>query len=108
MMNVILCLALAWLIYDVGRFRRLIVGKQVPRLTTPRHSHPKEVATSPVHYPGAVPPNSWVVVRWPGEIYHYKGCAGAEARQKYEYNHPAPGEAVEIWNLGTQRGRKIG
>lgn len=113
MMIGLICLALAWLIYDMGRLRQSQDNENTALLARQFAARqakwkPVSVSTGPLEYPGAVPPNRFVVVRWPGEVYHYQGCQGAQARQIYEHNHPKPGESVEFWELGTQRGRKVG
>ena len=72
-----------------------------PRVPTP----PGETATVD-GFRGAVPPNRFVVVRWPQGRLEYQGCIGGRAREVYEHTHPAKGEVVEFWELGTRRGHK--
>lgn len=67
---------------------------------------PGPVTDAPAGFTGAVPPERYVVMRWPSGQKHYGGCIGAQAREVFEHNHPGTGEAVELWELGTCRGRK--
>lgn len=57
-------------------------------------------------YPGSREPSRFVVLRRPTMVFEYAGCEGAKARHAYEYNHPKEGEVLELWELGTCRGRK--
>jgi len=57
-------------------------------------------------FPGAVPPNRYVVVRWPQGRLEYQGCIGAHARRVWEHTHPAQGEEIEFWEMGDCRGHK--
>ena len=57
-------------------------------------------------FSGAQPPNRFVVVRRPTDVYEYAGCEGAKARHAYEFNHPKQGEVIEIWENEICRGRK--
>lgn len=75
--------------------------------STGRVRGPAEATVWPAEtYRGAVPPAKYEVVRWPRGMVHYNGTVGRQARESYEYQHPLPGEAVELWELGTCRGHK--
>jgi hypothetical protein len=88
-----------WLLWDIRRALRLR-----PRPRFARSNAKAE--TRRAQFPGAVPPERFVVVRWPQGLKHYGGCDGASARKVYEHQHPSPGEEVEFWELGDCRGRK--
>lgn len=89
-----------WLLWGIRRS----LGVR-SRVRLPGRSVSPEVRDA---FPGAVPPNRYVVVRWPMGRLEYQGCIGAHARQKYEDTHPAAGEEVEFWELGDRRGYKAG
>ena len=94
-----LALALWWL-FDIRRALRLRAVPRIGRTQKP---------TSQSLFGGAVPPNRFVVVKWPTGQLAYQGCIGARAREVYEHTHPgAPGESVEFWELGSRRGIKEG
>jgi hypothetical protein len=93
-----LAVALWWL-WDIRRALRL------GALPARRSSTALERTRRP-DFPGAVPPNRYVVVRWPMERLEYAGCIGAKAREVYEHSHPGSGEEVEFWELGVCRGHK--
>ena len=90
-----------WVLWDIRRVLRL---RALPPVLPPA---PAAVADRP-GYPGAVPPDRYVVVRWPDGHRFYRGCVGATARKTYEHLHPAPGEEVEFWELSSRRGHKVG
>ena len=71
------------------------------------HTSTKQ-AIARAEFRGAIPPERFVVVRWPQGLKHYGGCYGAAARQVYEHQNPLPGESVEFWELGDRRGEKVG
>lgn len=89
-----------WLLFDIRRALGLRARPSLPGRPKP--------TTAREGYPGAVPPNRFVVVRWPEGRLVYQGCLGARAREAYEHAHPAAGEEVEFWELGTRRGHKVG
>ena len=90
-----------WWLYDI---RRALGLRARPRLLAPTPAPAKDRTA----FPGAVPPNRYVVVRWPQQRLEYAGCAGGRAREVFEAAHPAPGEDVEFWELGSRRGIKEG
>jgi hypothetical protein len=89
-----------WLLWDIRRALRL---RARPFVRTNAKAEARRAA-----FAGAVPPERYVVVRWPQGLKHYGGCLGAEARKTYEHQHPKPGESVEFWELGDCRGVKEG
>lgn len=92
----VLPLALAlWWLWDIRRVLRV------------RHLTPVAPRRGTrANFAGALPPNRYVVVRWPKGTLEYAGCQGATARQVYEHAHPRHGEEVELWEQGTCRGHK--
>ena len=94
-------LVVLWLLWDVRRALRLRWRPRVARTS-------QSQARAQVEFRGAVPPERYVVMRWPGGIKHYGGCLGADARKTYEHQHPKPGESVEFWELDARRGVKEG
>ena len=98
---VALALGQLWLLWDVRRALRLRLRPSVTRTSA-------KAAAIRDRFPGAVPPERFVVMRWPQGLKHYGGCEGARARTTYEHQHPAPGETVEFWELDNRRGVKEG
>lgn len=92
---------LLWLVWDLRRALGLRARPSLP-------GRPALPTTDRAAFPGAVPPNRYVVVHWPMGDLRYAGCVGAEARRVWEHTHPAPGEEVEFWELGNRRGHKAG
>ena len=89
-----------WLLWEIRRSlgvrgRPRLLARQTPTVARP-------------DFPGAIPPNRYVVVRWPQGRLEYQGCVGSLARQVYEQATPNAGEEVEFWELGNQRGHKAG
>lgn len=98
--TVVLLLLGLWLLWDIRRTLGLRGRPALPG---------RPVATTDRgRFPGALPPNRFVVVRWPDGHQFYQGTQGAQARQVYEHLHPRPGEDVEFWELGARRGHKAG
>jgi hypothetical protein len=90
-----------WAAWEFRRLRRVLEG--VRRVPVPLTG---SAPLAPTGFRGAVPPNRFVVVKWPGEIYLYQGCLGAMARNAYVNNHPIAGERIELWENGDCRGSK--
>lgn len=68
-----------WLLLDIRRALGLRIRPSLP-------GSPK-ATTYRTGFPGAVPPNRFVVVRWPDGVHVYQGCIGADARKVYEHTH---------------------
>lgn len=92
-----LAVALWWL-WEIRKTLGLRARPIVRLPSTPKLRRPD--------FRGAIPPNRFVVVRWPDGLLFYQGAYGAEARKMYEHTHPGPGEEVEFWELGECRGHK--
>jgi hypothetical protein len=95
--------ALGYLLWDIRKALG-VRGHPVPLFLQPAQKHPQHRPS----FRGAVPPNRYVVVRWPEGRLVYQGCVGAKAREVYEYTPPGPGEHVEFWELDERRGVKEG
>ena len=98
---VLLLVPVLWMLWDIRRALGL--------LGHPGHTFfpkPQPPASHRPEFRGAIPPNRYVVVRWPQGWLEYQGCVGAQARTTYEHTHPAPGEEIEFWELGDRRGHK--
>lgn len=98
--------ATLWLLWRFRRYveRRVLVWEAARSAGISE----SDAATPRPGYPGAVPPNRFVVVRWPGELYFYQGADGSAAKKMYEHTHPGKGQEVEFWELGSRRGHKVG
>ena len=89
-----------WLLWEIRRALGVRGRPRLRPLQRPSREWPD--------FKGAIPPNRYVVVRWPQGRLEYQGCIGAKARETYEHTHPAAGEEVEFWELGDRRGQKVG
>ena len=90
-----------WLLYEI---RTALGVRGRPALLPTR---PKATSAR-ADFQGAIPPERYVVMRWPLGVKHYGGCNGAAARREFEGQHPRAGEEVEFWELGDRRGHKVG
>lgn len=101
LLNLVALAVLIWLVWDIRRALRL-------RTLPPLPSFSRTPVTSQSAFTGALPPERYVVIRWPQGQKHYGGADGAAARKVYEYAHPLPGETVEFWENSDRRGEKVG
>jgi hypothetical protein len=93
----LLALALYWL-WEIRRALGFRTRPRFVRRLTPSYSR--------ADFRGAIPPNRFVVIRWPDGLHLYGGCLGAKAREAYDAHHPAIGEEIELWELDACRGSK--
>jgi hypothetical protein len=95
--------AVVYLLWDIRRALG-VRGHPVPMVFQPA----QKPSPDRPGFAGAIPPNRYVVVRWPQGRLEYQGASGASARMAYEHTPPAVGEEVEFWELGNRRGHKAG
>lgn len=100
LVDVTLLVPIAWWLWEI---RRALGLRARPRSRFAKKATP---SLRRADFKGAVPPNRFVVIRWPDALFLYQGTGGAAAREAYARNHPSIGEEIEFWENTECRGHK--